>query len=666
MRALRREAPLILLVLYGSAFAYAAFGRGVPAFDDHPGQLFRLWQALDRSLPSPLWTADWNPDWWGGYPELQFYPPGFAMLGAALRALLLWRPSVETIYRLLCAVIFLAPGLTTYALLARVVGDRWLALPGAFLALTLSADLRGGVEAGVRWGSLTTRLGLAWMPLLALALRPWIESGRIPRWAPPLAALAILSHPATLPWVAALLGLATALAFLGRPERRTLWQAGAIVGLAVALTAFWSLPFSIRRSWVVPLAWGDLSLGLPADLPGRPVLLALAMTAMAAWVVVGIRRRPFDALLAALPVALVGLFLLDVWLFPRGWTAIEPQRLLDGVAQASIWAAGLGAGVIVDRLLPSRADPRTRPLVALLVIGLAIALPDQGARPPTLSVWPATAAWPTLEELTERHHLDRLWSALRGGTDRVLFLTSSLKLDREPAWYAAHSHVPSLTPILAGREIVNGTFTHPSPVAARFYSGQAAPPARIVTLTERLDGQRLLGEPWERLSAASFDRFARKLRVGTVVVPAGDAARARFLAPAYAPAGEAAGYALFERRDRPWPFIERITSRRYRVLVSPTGGVWIPTGIAAYPLWQVKSAAGRLATRADDWGLLEFRIPVDRFEAELVYGAGWLEWTALVLSAMGGIGWLAWAARARAPAPKPSAAKPRVRRAGRS
>jgi hypothetical protein len=666
MRALRREAPLILLVLYGSAFAYTAFGRGVPAFDDHPGQLFRLWQALDRSFPSVLWTADWNPDWWGGYPELQFYPPGFALLGAALRALLLWQPSVETIYRLLCAVVFLAPGLATYALLARVVGDRWLALPGAFLALTLSADLRGGVEAGLRWGSLTTRLGLAWMPLLALSLRPWIEGGRIPRWAPPLAALAILSHPSMLPSVAVVLGLGTALAFLARPERRTLWQAGITASLAFALTAFWSLPFLVRRSWVIPLAWGDLSLGFPADLSGRPVLLALGMTALTAWVAVGIRRRPFDALLAAFPLALLSVCLGDVWLFPRGWTAIEPQRLLDGVVQASVWAAGLGAGVIVDRLLPSRADPRSRPLVALLVIGVAIVLPDQGARPPTLSVWPATEAWPTLQEVTERHHLDRLWSALRGGTDRVLFLTSSLKLDREPAWYAPHSHVPSLTPILAGREIVNGTFTHPSPVAARFYSGQATPPARIVTLTERLDGQRLLGEPWERLSSASFDRFARRLRVGTVVVPAGDAARARFLAPDYAPAGEAAGYALFERRDRPWPRVERITSRRYRVLVSPTGGVWIPTGIAAYPLWQVKSAAGRLAMRADDWGLLEFRIPVDLFEAELVYGPGWLEWTALVLSAMGGIAWLAWAARARAPAAKPSAARSRVRRGGRS
>ena len=61
--------------------------------------------------------------------------------------------------------------------------------------------------------------------------------------------------------------------------------------------------------------------------------------------------------------------------------------------------------------------------------------------------------------------------------------------------------------------------------------------------------------------------------------------------------------------------------------------MWIPTGIPAYPLWRVKSATGRLETRVDDWGLLEFRVPVDLFEAELVYTEGWLEWTALGLSA---------------------------------
>ena len=661
MRALRREAPLLLLVLYAGAFAYVALGRGVPAFDDHPGQLFRLWHALDRSLPSTIWTADWNPDWWGGYPELQFYPPGFAILGAAIRTVLLWRPSIETVYRLLCAIVFLVPGITTYVLLARVLGDRWLALPAAFLALTLSADLRGGVEVGLRWGTLTTRLGLAWLPLLALALRPWVEGGRLPRWAPPLAALAILCHPATLPPVVALIGLATALSLLARPERRTVGQAAATLTLSFALTAFWSLPLVVRRAWVIPLAWGDLSLGLPGDLWARPLLLGLGMTAtVLAWAAVGIRRRLFDALLAALPLVLAAFFLADLWLFPRGWTALEPQRLLDGIVQASVWAAGLGAGVTVDRLVPARADPRSRPLVALLVIALAAVLPDRGVHPSTLSIWPAADEWPTFQEVSYRHQLDRLWNALRGGTDRVLFVTSSVRLDKNPVWYAPHSHVMSLTPLRAGREIVGGTFTHPSPIAARFYTGQATPPARLVTLAEQLDGQRLLGEPWERLSGEVFDRFARRLRIGTVVVPSGDAARARFLGPSYAPAGEAAGFTLFERRDRPWPRVERITSRRYRVLVSPTGGVWIPTGIAAYPLWQVKSAAGRLETRVDDWGFLEFRVPVDLFEAELVYSEGWLEWSALILFAISAGAWLVWAVRPLAPS-----AVPRVRRGGR-
>jgi hypothetical protein len=398
-------------------------------------------------------------------------------------------------------------------------------------------------------------------------------------------------------------------------------------------------------------------------LPGRPILLVLGMTALSAWIAVALRRRPFDALLAALPLVLVAAFVGDLWLFRRGWSVIEPKRLLDGIVQSAIWAAGLGAGVIVERILPARTDPRARPVLVLAVIAVAAILPDRDVRPPTLALWPAAGAWPTLEEVTRRHHLDRLWTALRGGSDRVLFLTSSLKLDDNPAWYAAHSHVTSLAPLRAGREIVHGTYTHPSPVAARFYTGQSTPPARLETLAERLDGHLLLGEPWERLSPAAFDRFARRLRIGTVVVPAGHAARARFLGPAYAPAGEAAGFALFERRDRPWPRVERITSRRYRVLVSPTGGVWIPTGIPAYPLWRVKSAAGGLETRADDWGFLELRVPVDLFEAELVYVEGRLEWTALALSVIGAAAWLAWAVRSRGTSP---ARVTRVRRAGRS
>jgi hypothetical protein len=62
----------------------------------------------------------------------------------------------------------------------------------------------------------------------------------------------------------------------------------------------------------------------------------------------------------------------------------------------------------------------------------------------------------------------------------------------------------------------------------------------------------------------------------------------------------------------------------------------------------------------DKWGLLEFRVPVDLFEAELVYAEGWLEWSALTLFIIGAGVWLVWAVRARAPA-----IAPRVRRGGR-
>ena len=147
---------------------------------------------------------------------------------------------------------------------------------------------------------------------------------------------------------------------------------------------------------MLPLAWGDLSLGLPGDLPGRPVLLALGMTALTAWIAVGIRRRPFDALLAALPLALAALFLGDVWLFPQGWLARRAS------APPRRHRAGLGLGGRARRRRHRRPPrpwpgrPRSRPLVVLLVIAVAAVLPDRGVHPPTLAVWPAPAEWPTL------------------------------------------------------------------------------------------------------------------------------------------------------------------------------------------------------------------------------------------------------------------------------
>ncbi|HEV8309262.1 MAG TPA: hypothetical protein VGW35_16505 [Methylomirabilota bacterium] len=666
---MRRVGPALLLVAYAGAFALAAFGGGLPAFDDHPGQFFRLWHALERTVPDGRWTADWNPDWWGGYPELQFYPPGFVVAGALIRLVGLWSISVEVVYQALCGVVLLLPALTTYVLLVAVLGDGWLALPPAFVALTLSAGLQSGVEESLRWGILTSRLSLGFLPLLALALRRWIETGQPPRWAPPAAAAVVLCHPANAPAAATLMILAAGLTLVLRPGRPTLLAAGAVASFTLALTAFWTLPFAVRHAWVVPLAWSHLGpWALLAQLGSRPLLVLIGIGALLAWVAILLRRRPFDAVLALFPIALLGVLLLDAPLFRRGWSAIEPDRLADGVVLAALWAAGLGVGALVAAATAKQARGRARPVAALALVALLALLPSPARSEPTLTLWPRErpARWPHLDEVSRAHDLDRLWAVLRGGTDRVLFLTSALRLAHDPAWYAAHSHVLGLAPLFAAREIVHGTFTHPAPLAARFYAGSPSRPRRIETLTEELDGQRVLGQPPERLSADAFEAFARRLRVATVVAPTGDAPRARFLDAHYTPAHTVAGFTVFERRDRPWPQLERITHRRYRLLVPPTGGVWVATGIAAYPLWQAKSGQGRLETRADAWGLLEVRMPLDVFEAELTYSEGLLEWSALAVTLLGGLAWAVWAGRRRrGPAPargKPASALERRRR----
>jgi hypothetical protein len=657
----RRVGPAFLLVAYALAFAAVAFGRGLLAGDDHPGQFFRLWHALERSAPDGYWTADWNPDWWGGYPELQFYPPGFAVLGAALRLAVLWAPSVEITYQGLLAVTYLLPGVATFVLLRAVVGDAWLAMPPAFVALTLSAGLRGGVEESLRWGMLASRLSLGLLPLLALALRPWVAGGRPPAWAPPAAAAVVLAHPANAPVAATLLALAAALRLLRHADRTAVREAAVVLGLPAALTVFWTLPLLARRSWVVSLAWRPADQDpLLGSLAVHPLLWILAAGSLAAWIPVIRHRRPFDALLAGLPLVLAALAAAAAFLFTRGLSPIEPTRLLDGVVAATLWAAGLGLGSLAARPAGRRGAARTHagPALAAIAVLIVVALvPSPGADEPTLSLWPRPRDWPLLRDVERTHDLARLWSALRGHPDRVLFLTSRLPLTPERAWHAPHSHALSLAPLRAGREIVSGTFTHPAPLAARYYTGRATPPARLDTLAEQLDS-RLLGEPWERVSPQAFEAFARRLRIQTVVVPSGDVARARFLGPDYAAARQAAGFTVFERRDRPWPHVERITHRRYRVLVPETGGVWIATGIPAYPLWQAKSRHGVLPTRVDTWGLLEFRVPIDLFEAELVYAEGPLEWLALILTGLAALGWIAWAWRSRATPPLPPRRKP--------
>ena len=148
--------PLLVLLAIGCAFAAATLGLTPVAFDDHPGQLYRLWHVVTHG-PAP-WA--WNEGWWTGYPELQFYPPAFAYAGALLHIATFGALSVPASYHALLWLTYLAPGVTAWIVLAPRLASGWLALPGAFVALTLSLwpALASGVEGGVHVGMAPARV----------------------------------------------------------------------------------------------------------------------------------------------------------------------------------------------------------------------------------------------------------------------------------------------------------------------------------------------------------------------------------------------------------------------------------------------------------------------------------------------------------------------------
>jgi hypothetical protein len=621
-----RLVPLALLASFAVAFGVAALGAAPMAFDDHPGQLYRLWHVIMRG-PAP-WA--WNPDWWAGYPELQFYPPGAAYAGALLRLASLSALSVPASYHALVWIAYLAPGLTAFLALARILGSGWRALPGAFLALTVSAGAASGVEGGVHIGMVGARLAWALVPLLLLVLVPWIEEDRrLPRSAVLVSTAIVLAHPAMLPAAVMLIWLAA----IARPPRiRRLTRALAALALAAALTAFWTWPLLLRLENARALAWGEPP-GI-SRLGWLLVLLAL----------LGFRRArgPAARVVARLPWAMLAVVLLDrTVLEPLGARFLPANRVADGALIALILAAALGWSGL--RTASSEATPRREILVSLVGVLLLVAV---GLSSGALSLWPRAADWPTLAVVERGLRLDDLGAALRQApTGRVLFVRSGVPLVYGPpwgtAWYRPHTHVTALTPLLAGRAIVGGTFTHPSPIAALLYRGDAGP-GPITRLAEELDGRSLFGRPLESLDAETFNGYAAALGIGVVVALDEDAGRLSALDDnrSFTRRATPAPFVVFDRRDGvDLPRV--VEGGRSTITLTPSRGGWASARTTYYPLWHASAGGVPLPTRRGRLGDLEIRLTGDGPRVvDLAYRPGAAEISGIVISALGGIVWL--------------------------
>jgi hypothetical protein len=616
--------PPALLAVYAAAFGWRALGGGLLVFDDHPGQIYRLAHAIT------LGFAPWrfNPGWWAGYAELQYYPPGFAWLGALLHLAAAGALDLAGVYRILLWVAWLLPGAAVYALLRRALGDPWLALPGALVALTLSAGSRSGVEEGLRWGLVAARLGWGVLPLLALCLLRWAEgAARAPLASAALVAAVILLHPAHAPAAVVLVALA---ALRAAPRRPRLGEAALILAGGLGLAALWLLPLLAHLRMALPLAWADAGLlALGRRLASQPVLLALALLSLVAW-----RRRarltvfPDGGarwLLGLAPAMLIVIVLDALVAEPLGVAWLPADRLVDGLCLGLVLGGAAGFAVLVAG--------RARPAIAAAgALAICVSL-AWGPGEPGLTLWPRAREWPREQEVTRGLRLDALWEAIRQAQPgRVLFLRSAVPLDWRPEWWRPHTHLTALTPLRTGRAIVGGTFTHPSPVAGLVYTGSAAP-RPITMLAEQRDGRTLFGRPLEALSPETFNHLARSLGIGLVVVLEEDMGKIGFLTDNQSVKGVSrmGSFRLFSLEGavaEPTP----LEAQRWRISlpVSPPG--WVALPIAYSPLWVARAGGTLLRVRGDERGLLEVALVAPAAAIELEHRPGRAEWAGVALS----------------------------------
>lgn len=608
--------PLAILLMYGIGFAARGPGFGVLAFDDHPGQLARLTHMI-REGPAP-WA--WNAGWWGGYAEMQFYPPGWFYLGAALSWISFGGIAPSMAYQILLWVTYLAPGVAAYVVLRRLLGDGWAALPGAFVVLTFSGDPAGGnasgVEGGVHIGMVAARLAWALLPCLAFALAAWTSrGGRFPRAAVVVLAAIVLTHPAHVP---AALAILLGAAFVS-PAPRAVMQALVAAAAAVVLAAFWLVPLLARIAETRALAWGSLG---RSDIvtPLGAILVAAALLAMT-------RRQggAWTAIIHALWLGILAVAVIHLIVEPLGVRFVPADRVADGVWMLLFLAAGLGLGApaqLIGRRVPSFVAAAV--VIAVLVTG---SLPARA-----LALWPNAADWPDHARLARGLRLEDLWRALRQAPPgRVLFIRSGVPLVYGTQWYRPHSHVTALTPFLAGRDIIGGTFTHGSPVAAFVYRGDAGP-APVTQLAERLDGRTLFGRPLDALDPAVFADHAGRLRVAAVVALEEDAANLGFLADSRYRRRVLPPFLLFVARDAP-PSVRPVGGGRWAVDLDGTSA-WRSTGMAYSPLWRAEHARQPVPTRRGLAGDLEVSVPEAARAVDLAYGPGLPEGLGLLASTL--------------------------------
>lgn len=647
-------ATVAALALIAGLAARPYLRADIYVWGDSPGQFMRLWYPLTVSVPEHLRLIDWNPFWYAGYPELQFYPPGFVLVGLMLYALTLGQLSPEYVYNILLALALVLPLFSSYTFLRVVLAplgvwhSRLAGVTGGLIALSFPVQW-GGTQA-ITIGLVGERLAFGMVPLVLLAGWKLVEQPSVGRLATASAGLALLTllHPFHAPAVVLAAGF-YALAHAVQSWRldppgardgelaRWGWLA-AWIALSLGLTAWWLVPLVMRRVYAAPLVRASLveTIGW---LSARPMFQLLPMALPALFLLLYPSRRirsTIGALSLLLPTLVAGIMGIYLILFRAfGITELDPVRFAAEFYLTTILLVAAGIALLFTR------HAWHRPLIGVVLASTmlyngAILLPklEPGLVGPTNV--PATAR---LSGVLDHPAFDGLWPALQRGPEaqgRVLFTSYYLRLEW-PDGTVTPTALKSMTPYLSGREIVGGTFSHWSPVARLLWAGDPwvdVLPERV----EREDDITFLGEQWSKLDDETLYALVRALNITTVVAGIDDFnARTRLdAAPQFQSYWNNGYFYLYRVLDVPpaWAeaegaeveVVERLP-RLWRIHVSEASeGTEMLVKMTAYPLWHADVAGRELPVHADGRALMRVALPAgDSYTVTLTYREGWAE-----------------------------------------
>jgi hypothetical protein len=313
--------------------------KTTPAGGDMGAHVWGPAYLRDHLLPEWRLTG-WTPDWYAGFPAFQFY-----MLPPALLILLL---DVVLPYGIAMKLVTVA-GVVALPLCAYVMG-RLLRMPfpaPPLLAVATvpflfdrSWTIYGGNVASTLAGEYSFSISLSLALLFFGVLGRGLETGRHRGLATVLLALTILCH--AIPAFFAVIG--GAVLVLLRIDRRRVLFAAPVLVLGCLLTAFWSVPFVLRRGYLTDMGWEKLEGYHDALLPDSTRwVLVLALVGVVLSVAFWIRAGVFFAAVAAL---FAGGFLVDAASPVHIWNA----RLLPFYYLCLYLLAAIGVAEVVRSL----------------------------------------------------------------------------------------------------------------------------------------------------------------------------------------------------------------------------------------------------------------------------------------------------------------------------